>query len=276
MKTLKVLARTHSYPFTRDYLGGAARSGAPVASVPWWSGDGRPVYYRPGTSDVSIVYDILFRPGRKSEYWLPPELAPRVILDIGGNIGIAARYLACRFPQADVHSFEPVPENLELMHKNLEGTRVRPHGYGLGGESGEFEFHTPASAPRDVSGYSRFGSAGTASRTVRARIRAVPEALRELGLEAVDLVKIDIEGAEHDVIAAFPDEILARTTWVYGELHGAVVDPRLAFAMLGRLAPWFDIEVHKPLRKQTWFFDACNRKHSARFRGFRRQTMRRS
>jgi hypothetical protein len=69
--------------------------------------------------------------------------------------------------------------------------------------------------------------------------------------------------------------MLARTTWVYGELHGAVVDPRLAFALLERLAPWFDIEVHKPLRKQTWFFDACNRKESERFRGFRRQTMRR-
>ncbi|HEX2648695.1 MAG TPA: FkbM family methyltransferase [Burkholderiales bacterium] len=272
MKALKVFARTHSLSFTRDYLEGASRSGHPLASVAWWNGDGRPVYYRPGTSDVSIVYDILFRPERKSEYWLPPELSPRVIFDIGGNIGAAARYLACRFPQAELHSFEPVPDNLRLMEHNLEGTRVQSHRYGLGGESGEFEFHTPAAAPEDVSGFSRFGSADASSRKVRAPIRAVPEALRELGLGSVDLIKIDIEGAEHDVIAAFPDDILAQTVWVYGELHGAVEDPRLAFALLQRLAPWFDIEVHKPLRKQTWFFDACNRKHSQRFRGFRRKS----
>jgi FkbM family methyltransferase len=268
LKTLKVLARTRSLEFTRDYLGSDRRNGQ--ACVAWWSGDGRPVYYRPGTSDVSIVYDILFR-GRASEYWLPEGLAPRVILDIGGNIGIAARYLAQRFPQAQVHSFEPVPENLELMRRNLEGTAVQAHGYGLGGESGEFEFHTPAAAVGDVSGYSRFGHAGDASRTVRAEVRAVPEALRALDLNAVDLIKIDVEGAEHDVIGAFPDDVLAGTTWIYGELHGAAVDPRLAFALLERLAAWFDIEVHKPLRKQTWFFDACNKEASARFRDFRRE-----
>lgn len=267
LKTLKVLARTHSLEFTRDYLGGGTRNGQ--ACVVWWNGDGRPVHYRPGTSDVSIVYDILFR-GRASEYWLPEGLAPRVILDIGGNIGIAARYLAQRFPQAQVHSFEPVPENLELMRRNLAGTSVQAHGYGLGGENGEFDFHTPAAAGGDVSGYSRFGVAGAASRLVRAEVRAVPDALRALALTAVDIVKIDIEGAEHDVIAAFPEDILAGVTWIYGELHGAAVDPRLAFALLERLAAWFDIEVHKPLRKQTWFFDACNKEASARFRGFRR------
>src|SRR5262249_52956771 len=155
--------------------------------------------YRPGTSDVSIVYDILFR---RSEYWLPEDLAPRCILDIGGNIGIAARYLAWRFPQAELHSFEPVPDNLALMRRNLEGTAVRAHAVGFGGETGAFDFHTPAAAPGDVSGYSRFGSAGAASRTVRADIRAVTEALRELGLGTIDVIKIDVEGAEHDIISA--------------------------------------------------------------------------
>lgn len=264
MKALKVLARTHSLEFTRDYLG-RKRNGE--AAVAWWNGDGRPVHYRPGTSDVSIVYDILFR---KSEYWLPEGLAPRCILDIGGNIGVAARYLAWRFPRAELHSFEPVPDNLALMHRNLEGSAIRAHGYGLGGTTGEFDFHTPADAPGDVSGYSRFGTAGAASRTVRAGIRAVGDALRDLGLDAIDVIKIDVEGAENDIISAFPDELLSRVTWVYGELHGAAVDPALAFGLLQRLAPWFDIEVHKPLRKQTWFFDACNRQASANFRSFRR------
>lgn len=263
MKALKVLARTHSLEFTRDYLG-RKRDGE--AAVAWWNGDGRAVHYRPGTSDVSMIYDILFR----SEYWLPDGLSPQVVFDIGGNIGVAARYFAHRFPQAQVHSFEPVPENLEVMRRNLESSAVHAHSYGLGGKSGEFEFHTPAAAPGDVSGYSSFGAAGSASRTVRAAVQAVPEVLRKLNLERVDVIKIDVEGAEHDIISAFPDELLGKVTWVYGELHGAAVDPALAFGLLERLAPWFDIEVHKPLRKQTWFFDACNKNASAQFRGFRR------
>ena len=270
MKALKVLARSRSLAFTRDYLGNEPASRSAPVSVQWWNGDGRAVHYRPATSDVSLVYDILFKPGRKSEYWLPDGLEPRVVFDIGGNIGIAARYLANRFPGAQVHSFEPVAENLELMRRNLEGTGALVHGYGLGGESGVFEFHTPAGAPDDLSGYSRFGAADAASKAVRGEIRAVPDVLQTLGMAAVDIIKIDVEGAEREVIDAFPDQFLARATWVYGELHGAALDPGMPFELLKRLATWFDIEVHKRLRKRAWFFDACNRSASQRFRDFRR------
>lgn len=65
--------------------------------------------------------------------------------------------------------------------------------------------------------------------------------------------------------------MLARALWVYGELHSENLNPGLAFGVLERLAPWFDIEVHKGLRKQNWFFDACNRTLSGRFRKFRRR-----
>lgn len=61
--------------------------------VRWRTGDGSPIAYRTGTSDVGLVYDILFKRGRKGEYWLPVELDARVILDIGANIGVTARYL---------------------------------------------------------------------------------------------------------------------------------------------------------------------------------------
>ena len=53
--------------------------------------------------------------------------------------------------------------------------------------------------------------------------------------------------------------------------HGTFVSPPAAFAVLERLAAWFDIEVHKSLRKRNWFFDACNKRVSERFRKFRRR-----
>ena len=271
-KALKALARTRSASFTRDFL--ASNSTADhdrLACVPWRSGDGRPVYYRPGTVDVEVLYNVLFKPGRKGEYWLPPQFEPKLILDIGGNIGATSRYLSYRFPRAGVHAFEPVAENCALLERNVAGTRVTVHPYGLGERSGSFEFRLAPGGEANRGGYSLARPAAEGGRVARGEVRAVRQVLQELAPAAIDLIKIDVEGAEHEILNAFPDDVLANTAWIYGELHSEPVDPRLAFGLLAKLAAWFDIEVHKSLRKRNWFFDACNRRDSRRFRGFRRE-----
>jgi len=269
-KALKVLARSHSARFARDYMdaqAGAAIDGS-IASVVWWCGDGRPVHYRKGTSDVGLVYDILFKPGRKSEYWLPESLNASVVLDIGANVGVAARYLAHRFPEAEIHAFEPIPDNQVQLRRNVAETRIHVHEFGLGSSAGEVTFSIPGDLDVNRGGYSRL--AAESASAVNGQIRVVSETLAALGIEAIDIIKIDVEGAEHDILGALPDEFLSRTTWIYGELHSAVADTTLAFETLARLAPWFDIEVYKPLRKRNWFFDACNRACSEQFRAFKR------
>ncbi|MBK8065072.1 MAG: FkbM family methyltransferase [Betaproteobacteria bacterium] len=132
-KKLKALLRSRSARFTRDLLavGSTHADGNACNSVSWWNGDGRPVHYRCGTSDVGLVYDILFKPGRRAEYWLPAEVSPRVVFDIGANIGVTARYLAQRFPHAEIHGFEPIPANVEVLRANAEGAPIHVHPYGL-------------------------------------------------------------------------------------------------------------------------------------------------
>lgn len=268
---LKTLARSRSLRLARDVdaLERGEWGGEAVHEVPWRTGDGRPVAYRPGSSDVGLVYAILFKPARKSEYWLPPEVAPRTIFDIGANIGITARYLAHRFPDAAIHAFEPIAANLELLRRNVAGCNVTVHPYGLGAADGAVEFGVPAGAPDNRGGYSRFAGAAATS-VVRAELRSVGGVLDALRLDSVDVVKIDTEGAEYDILSAFPAAALARTRWIYGELHGAVDGAASGFRALDLLAPWFDIEVRKPLRKRNFFFDACNRRLAERVRGFRR------
>ena len=270
----KSLLRSRSRQFTRDLL--AVEAGAidqdGRGSVPWWNGDGCPVHYRRGTSDVSLVYGILFKPGRKSEYWLPAGLEPAVVFDIGANIGVTARYLAQRFPQAAVHGFEPIPANVELARDNAAAVpgRISIHPFGLGASAGSFTFSIPTGHGVNRGGYSRFGAAGAGADEIRAEIRATSEVLAALGGLQPDVIKIDTEGAEYDILGSFPREVLSRVSWIYGELHTEAIDAPSAFRVLDLLFPWFDIEVHKPLRKRNWFFDACNRSISDKFRGFRR------
>lgn len=51
------------------------------------------------------------------EYDVPYE--PKVILDLGANVGAFARWAKVRWPQAKVHCYEPQPANFALLKKSV-------------------------------------------------------------------------------------------------------------------------------------------------------------
>ena len=265
-KILKVLWRSRSLSFASAYFNrGRGRS-----VYAWRAGDGADVHFRHGTSDVGIIYDVLLKPGRKAEYWLPEALEPRTILDIGGNIGATSRFLAHRFAGAQVHAFEPVPANLELLRSNTAGnTRIHVHPYALGPADGAIVLGCPDPSGYNQGGYSAFAvSAGGA--TVSAPVRSVESALGDAGIGKVDVIKIDTEGAEFSILSAFPEAVIGGARWIYGELHSEAIAQRADFKVLDFLSRWFEIDVYKPVRKKNYFFDACRRDLCGRFREFTR------
>lgn len=269
-KFLKVALRAGSLAFARAY-GEAARGegrGLGRGNYAWRGGDGGDIAFRRGTSDLGLIYDILLKPGDKGEYWLPAELRPKTILDIGGNIGVASRYLAHRFPSARVLTFEPVPSNLELLRQNASpAPQIEVHAFALGAADGELTLRLPDASGFNQGGYSAFAG-GTAE--VRAPVRRVEGALAEARIEAVDVIKIDTEGAEYSILSAFPERVIAGAKWIYGELHSDGIAAAADFRTLDYLSRWFDIETAKPVRKRNYFFDACRRDLSPAFRDFRR------
>ena len=69
-----------------------------------------------------------------------------------------------------------------------------------------------------------------------------------------ELIKIDVEGAEYDILAAFEPRVLERVRWITGELHG-----NRSFELLEFLSRWFDVETRKTLGKRLFNFLARNR-----------------
>ncbi len=261
LKWLKVLLRSRSLAFARAYT---RRRGPDVAQLVC-ACDRKPIHYRPATSDAGVIYDVLLKEGRKAEYWLPGALEARTIFDIGANIGATARYLANLFPRAAIHCFEPVPSNLELLRRNTSGIgRVHVHPYALGETDGEVQLHTDEKGI-NAGSYSMFagGSGG-----VRCAVRSMRSVLSELGNPQPDIIKIDTEGAEYLILSAFPRSILERVAWVYGELHSH--EPN-HFKVLDLLARTHWVEVHKPMFKRNYFFDACRLDLRDDFRAFRRR-----
>lgn len=269
-KFLKVALRARSFAFARAY-GEAARGegrGLGHGHYAWRGGDSADLAFRRGTSDLGLIYDILLKPGNKGEYWLPPELQPRTILDIGGNIGVASRYLSHRFPAARVHAFEPVPANVALLRQNAaHSNRIEVHAFALGGADGELMLSLPDASGFNQGGYSAFAG-GHAQ--VGVPVRQVEGALAAAGIDAVDVIKIDTEGAEFSILSAFPERVIAGAKWIYGELHSDGIAAAADFRTLDYLSRWFDIETAKSVRKRNYFFDACRRDLSPAFRNFRR------
>jgi len=245
---LKVLLRSRSRQFLADRESGAYRPGL-VRALTW---KGRPVYYRPGSSDPEVIYKILLKGGRKADYWAPIAIPPKIIWDIGANIGSASLYFSNRFPNARIHAFEPVPDNFLIAERNLAGLPVTLHNLAIGPEDAEMSI-TASDCPLNFGGFS-FHYSGTVDAPLSMVRMARPNTLLSQGVPAPDLIKIDTEGAEWDILTSFPDEVISDVNWIIGELHSV-----RSFALLEHLSRWFVIETKKSMKSPLFMFMAKNR-----------------
>ncbi len=254
---VKTLVRSRSIAFTRDIV--RQQQSELLGQIRW---NGHIVRYRAGTTDPLVLQQVLLKTGRKAEYYLPPDLDPAVILDIGSNIGASVLYFQNRFPKARIIGFEPHPDTFAILKQNVAD---RPFGSvfncGLGATN------TRVTVPGESINFGAFSTKGRRRgqseerKTVECEIRRLDDVLSELGIDKVDLIKIDCEGAEADVFAGLSPSILDHCQWIVGELHDAT-----AFALLARLASQFHLDLKKRMFSPLFRFHACNISNSTQFR----------
>lgn len=208
--------------------------------------DKPPIFYREGTSDEAIIRANIID---RNEY-LFPKLSPKIVYDIGGNTGIIAVIMAQIYPDAIIHSFEPMEENYELLEKNVaEYPNIKPHWFGLG-ESDHKRMFWPSADPINHGGFSM--EIKSDKPQVECRMRSTWEVCEEFG--APEVIKIDVEGAEYEIFEAMPDWALTGCKWITGELHG-IKD----FLLLDKLSEHFKINVRKDFDALVYHFHAANK-----------------
>ena len=140
----------------------------------------------------SMLSDIFFR----SVYRLPPGEI-RTIIDAGSNIGLSALYFRWRAPEAHIICFEPNPEAFALLQRNIEGNAMKGvelHQLALGSEEGTTTLFLGNTLTADNSATTMRGDAK--GRSVEVKQRKLSDFLSG----PVDFLKMDIEGAEGDVL----------------------------------------------------------------------------
>ena len=246
-RRLKYLIRSKSFEFMRNIKDKSHR----ICSLTW---NDKKVYYRTSSSDMILIYEILLKSKYKREYYFPEKLKPKVIFDIGGNIGISSIYLASIYPEALIYTFEPLKENFEILKKNTtQFKNIEVFNFGLGAENGSFKLYLSDDSENygGVSFYSEV-EGNMSEPFTECEVKNVNDVIQENGITSVDLIKIDTEGAEYDILTSFKHEFLNKISWITGELHG-----NRDFELLNYLNDFgFSVSLNKKIDSRLFMFNA--------------------
>jgi FkbM family methyltransferase len=121
----------------------------------------------------------------------------RTIVDVGANVGAATVYLAHHHPTATVHAVEPADGALAYLRRNVgDLPNVQVHALGLSDADSEGSLFLH---PTDL-GQSSLVDAGTGGGSQPVAVRAAGPWAAAQGIEAIDVLKVDVEGLEVAVL----------------------------------------------------------------------------
>ena len=102
-----------------------------------------------------------------------------------------------------VHAFDPTPRSVEWVKEQELPKKFIFHPVGLSAENGSMSFYPPAK-PTSTH-FSPVDRYGNTENEIKAPVKDIDTIASELNHRKIDLLKMDIEGAEYEVIKALPN-----------------------------------------------------------------------
>tara|TARA_R110001599_G_C12253726_1_gene659852 strand:- start:1108 stop:1854 length:747 start_codon:yes stop_codon:yes gene_type:complete len=175
-----------------------------------------PFILRNNSSDVPTFRQIFI----DNEYNFNVTKPPEVLIDAGANIGLASIYFSNKYPNAQIISIEPEESNFQLLKSNTASYKnIIPIQAALWSENGKVNLLDPGL------GHWGFmtGSTNTAGNSFGSQCHEVKSVtvdriIEDYGLDNIDILKIDIEGAEKEVFRDTSAWILKVNSLII-ELH---------------------------------------------------------
>jgi FkbM family methyltransferase len=140
-----------------------------------------------------------------------PRQEATTILDLGANIGIASLWMHTEFPQAIIHSYEPDPEVFKVLKKNMDRIlSAKAYNVAVADHIGTLEFYSSERS------FSSSIYSVPSSKKIKVATTTIDQAVLHIG-GAVDILKIDIEGAEFSAFEVANN--LRNVSYIIGEIH---------------------------------------------------------
>lgn len=131
-----------------------------------------------------------------------------IVFDVGANVGEWTVSMLEHSQSAgiavDIHSFEPVPETFQLLAASIAassaGSRVVPVQAALADQTGSTDIHVSSAGAGTNSLVAEAASRGRETNAITIETYTAVDYCNSVGLQRIDLLKIDVEGFDMSVI----------------------------------------------------------------------------
>lgn len=163
------------------------------------------LYYIDSASLYSQYIEIV----NNNIYAFSENAEPKYIIDCGANIGLSALYFNNKYPNSEIIAFEPHPDIFEILEKNTQNNKnIKCIQSAIWNKEGIIKFNSINSDASSI----------TQNINNSKSIEVKTEQLKKYLNKSVDFLKIDIEGAEYEVIMDIKDE-LKQVKNIFIEYH---------------------------------------------------------
>lgn len=175
------------------------------------------IFFRNSSTDIDVIWQHF---GRRELFGIKYPGHVNNILDLGSNIGISVIVFRSLFPNAKIIAVEINAENFQLLDKNCSADpRVELVNAAIWSENG----HVDQVDVGDGEWALRVGNyQGKALGKVPSY--TFEKILEKYKVDRVDLCKMDIEGAESDVLIKSWREVFSKTKLLILEIHHWIPD----------------------------------------------------
>jgi len=153
-----------------------------------------------------------YKPHKNGERWVLAQLREeriRSVLDVGANVGDWSMLAAELLPDATVWALEIMPATFARLRERVgDHARIRCFNLGLADRDGALRMHFDPAASTHAT-FTEYPQSGT-EQLIDCAVRRGDGFVREQGIDRVDLLKMDVEGAEHLVLAGLAESLGAR------------------------------------------------------------------
>ena len=193
-----------------------------------------PICLRPDTSDLEVFEQIFLK--RHYDFAMPGHKIEHII-DCGANIGLSSIFFAVKFPEARIIAIEPEDSNFAVLERNSGGfENIVALKCAVWEKSAMLQIHDP--------GLGNYGFTTIEDRSLgNASVKAlgIKDIMLQFGFDHIDLLKIDIEGAEKELFSSNYEDWLPKTKLLAIEVHDRL-RPGTSTALIKALAK-FDFSI---------------------------------
>lgn len=182
------------------------------------------VYFENSEEYHSLKNDVF----RENSYQFETDNPFPVIIDAGANIGLSVLYFKKMYPGSKIIAIEPMLENYKLLEMNVFENNLQDvltYQFAISNKTNNIELHTDAENNWHSTASVVEGNWTTTQNTIPVTVPTRPlsyfisEALSQFNVLYIDLLKMDIEGAEQAVLTQGRKQLKEKIKFINCEFH---------------------------------------------------------